>query len=491
MRKLLLASAAVLGGLASGQAIAQTSAPPPAPGPLPPTWIEGPQPTAPSGIAGANSNLSAQGFYTSGPLPAPTPGSIVVRFNGRVVFYGYVDSQTSNTGGGRKTQPYGTLGYLRLYPGVDGMTSGGLRYGAAAEIRIGQSYSSASTTSGGSSAATYGSPTTTTVTASGLATSSFTYVPGTQLTVRRAFLYLGGGWGAIHFGQDDGAISLLDAGVATFQTYNDGGWNDDLNAPTGGGPDIPVFPFLSAIGNEYTTSKVVYLSPQIAGFDFGGSFEPDDNPLNDTVTAAQPYNPALSTGLLPGEIARRRNTYQVAARYQGALGPAGIYLTAGYVGSGVVSPGAGASTPVSRFDGLGAEQGGVAVNFGGLRVGGSIIAGRMNNQMALKVTGGANMIGYLGGVQYTLGPLTVGASYMNVLSAGALAENGGPLPSQRREGGINVGGTYVIAPGLLGWLSATYGQRYQGGFNFTTGSLGDANNSVRFEAIALGGMVRW
>ncbi|MBV8703932.1 MAG: hypothetical protein JO118_09505, partial [Acetobacteraceae bacterium] len=219
MRKLLLASVAVLGGLASGQAIAQTSGlrvgseiPAPTPGPLPPTWIEGPQPTAPSGIAGANSNLSAQGFYTSGPLPAPTPGSIVVRFNGRVVFYGYVDSATSNTGGGRKTQPYGTLGYLRLYPGVDGMTSGGLRYGAAAEIRIGQSYSNASTTSGGASGATYGSPTTTIVTGSGAA-SSFTYVPGTQLIMRRAFLYLGGNWGAMHFGQDDGAISLLDAGV--------------------------------------------------------------------------------------------------------------------------------------------------------------------------------------------------------------------------------------------------------------------------------------
>jgi predicted porin len=308
--------------------------------------------------------------------------------------------------------------------------------------------------------------------------------------VRRAFAYIGGNWGAFHFGQDDGPLGLMDAGVTTFQTYNDGGWNDDLNAPPIG-PDIPVFPFPSAIGNEYATSKVVYLSPQIAGFDFAGSFEPDDNPLNDVVGGAAALSPQLSTGLLPGEVARRRNTYEVAGRYQGALGPAGLYVMAGYVGSGVVGPGAGATAPVAKFDGLGAEMGGVAVNFGGLRVGGSVITGRMNNQMALLVSGGSKMFGYLGGVQYTLGPMTVGASYMNVLSAGALNAEGGPLPSQRREGGINVGGTYVIAPGLLGWLSASYGQRYQGGFNFSTSTLGPDANNVRFEAIALGGMVRW
>ncbi len=483
MRKLLLASAAVIGGIASGQAIAQT-APPPAPGPLPPTWTEGPQPTAPSGIATANTNLNAQGFYTKGPLPAPTPGSIVVRFNGRVVFYGFAENETSDRVGGRKAQPYGTLGYLRMYQGVDGMTSSGLRYGAAAEIRVTDSFSNASTTSGGSSAATIG-VSNTAVPAGG----AFTYVPGKQLYVRRAFVYLGGEWGAIHFGQDDGPLSLLDAGVTTFQTYNDGGWNDDLNSI--GNVDTPVWPFPSGIGNEYTTSKVVYLSPQIAGFDFAASFEPDDNPLGDTIGSASAFSPQLSTGLLPGEIARRRNTYEVGARYQGAFGPAGLYVWGGYMGSGVVTPGAGATAPVSHYDGLGAYNGGIALNFGGLRVGGSVIGGRMNDQIALKVTGAHNMFAYIGGVQYTLGPLTVGASYLNVKSPGALNAAGGPLPSDRREGGLNVGGTYVVAPGLLFWLSATYGQRYQGGFNFSTGALGPDANNVKFESIAFGPMVRW
>ncbi|MEO8715890.1 MAG: porin [Acetobacteraceae bacterium] len=477
MRKLLLASAAVIGGVAGGQVMAQTTNP--APGPLPPTWTEAPIPTAPSGIASANTNLSAQGFYTKGPLPAPTPGSIVVRFNGRVVFYGYALNQTSDKSTtfdakgvpttSRKAQPYGTLGYARFYQGIDGMTTSGLRYGAAAEIRVNTSPTTgASVTSGG---------------ASGASTAA-------NLYIRRAFVYLGGNWGAIHFGQDDGPIGLMDAGVTTFQTYNDGGWNDDLPVS----PDAPVFPFPSGIGNEYTTSKVVYLSPQIAGFDFAASFEPDDNVLNDTIGGATTNSPQLSTGATASEIARRRNTYEGAVRYQGTVGPAGLYAMAGYMGSSKVTRGIGA--PTTNYDNLGLFMGGLAVNFGGLRIGGSVVTGQGNNQLALKADGQANMIGWLAGAQYTLGPMTVGASYLNVLSGGALgaatASNpSGVLGSQRREGGINVGGTYVLAPGLLAWVSADYGQRYQGGWNFTTGSVGSADNNVKFAIIALGGMVRW
>jgi hypothetical protein len=470
MRKLLLASAAMLGaGGLIAPAFAQTAVSGSA---LPPTWTENPQPTAPSGTGAGNNNLNAQGFYTPGPVPAPTPGSIVVHFNGRVVFYGFANNSSSDSFGGRKVQPYGTLGYARFYQGVDAMASNGLRYGAGTEIRVNGTSSTASATSGGSSAASQGN----------------------TLFVRRAFAYVGGDWGALHFGQDDGPTGLMDAGITTFQTYNDGGWNDDLNSI--GNVDTPLFPFPSGIGNEYTTSKIVYLSPQIAGFDFGLSFEPDDNPLQDTIGAATPNSPQLSTGITPGEIARRRNTGEAAVRYQGVFGPTGIYAFASYMGSGKVNAAFNATPPVTQYDGLSAFFGGAAVTIAGFRVGGSILFGDMNDQVALKPTGGKNMIAYMVGTQYTIGPATVGASYLNVMSAGAInSATGLPLASTRREGGINVGGTYVIAPGLLGWVSATYGQRYQGGFNFTTGATTGPTaleqNNVNFKAIALGGVVKW
>jgi hypothetical protein len=423
-------------------------------------------------------------------MPAPTPGSIVVHFNGRVVFYGFAENETSDKFGGRKQQPYGTLGYFRFFPGVDGMTSGGLRYGASVEIRQ-QPYAYnafASTLSSGASAGTYGQPSTV------IGATPFNYGSGTYLFVRRAFIYLGGEWGALHLGMDDGPLALMDAGVTTFQTYNDGGWNDDTTNI--GNNDTPLFPFPSGVGNEYNTSKIVYLSPQIAGFDFSVGFEPDVNALNDAIGAnpslagAGPLSPQLSTGVLATELARRRNTYEGAVRYQGALGPAGLYVMAGWMGSSKVTRGVGA--PDINYDNMGAFMGGLAVNFGGLRVGGSVLTGAINGQVGLKPDGGRDMMAYLAGAQYTLGPLTVGASYLNILSAGALNATGtGPLPTPRREGGINVGGTYIIAPGLLGWLTATYGQRYQAGYNFNTGVDGPDGNAVKFSVIALGGMVRW
>ncbi len=162
MRKLLLGSAAVLGAGLAGPAIAQTTTTGTA---LPPTWTEGPLPTAPSGIGAGNNNLNAQGFYTPGPMVAPTPGSIVVHFNGRVVWYAFAENETSDVNAnGSKAQPYGTLGYFRFYPGVDAMAANGLRYGAGVEIREQISYSNASATSGGASGATYGTGTTVTAT---------------------------------------------------------------------------------------------------------------------------------------------------------------------------------------------------------------------------------------------------------------------------------------------------------------------------------------
>ena len=46
---------------------------------------------------------------------------------------------------------------------------------------------------------------------------------------------------------------------------------DNQNVPGG----APPFWFLSQAGNEYGNSKVVYLSPQFAGFDFGFQWAPN------------------------------------------------------------------------------------------------------------------------------------------------------------------------------------------------------------------------
>ena len=93
---------------------------------------------------------------TPGPPPipggaaTPTPGTVVIRLNGKV--YADVDlsygtglqtakgtivpaSGATPNAAGYKLNPVGVASYFRLYPGIDGMATNGLRYGAAVEIR--------------------------------------------------------------------------------------------------------------------------------------------------------------------------------------------------------------------------------------------------------------------------------------------------------------------------------------------------------------------
>ena len=78
----------------------------------------------------------------------PAPGTVVIRFNGKVeadVGAGFtsLDKVTvppgtaafPASGGTYKTNPIAVGSYMRLYPGFDGMSANGIRYGAQIELR--------------------------------------------------------------------------------------------------------------------------------------------------------------------------------------------------------------------------------------------------------------------------------------------------------------------------------------------------------------------
>jgi hypothetical protein len=65
----------------------------------------------------------------------PTPGSIVVHVNGRILF-GAVDEcldvfRATPTVAAQKVAPISTTGYMRFFTGVDAMAANGLRYGGS------------------------------------------------------------------------------------------------------------------------------------------------------------------------------------------------------------------------------------------------------------------------------------------------------------------------------------------------------------------------
>src|SRR6201986_3871119 len=193
MRKILLASAAILG--TAGGSWAQT-------------WqSQGTQALPWTNFYGANNNINANGTAQPGGAKLPDPGTVVIHLNGRV--WADVDlswSSLANIPAGAnpgssvryKSTPIGIGSYLRLYPGFDGVATNGLRYGASAEIRqniMSSNVFNASVSQTGST---------------GSFASGSGYTSAETLFTRRAFTYLGSDQlGIVRIGQDDGVVGLF------------------------------------------------------------------------------------------------------------------------------------------------------------------------------------------------------------------------------------------------------------------------------------------
>jgi len=534
MRKILLASVATLGtagfmGLAYAQA-PMAAPPPPSQGQT--AWTPIPAPTA---YVNNNNNYAAPAL--PGALANPTPGTIVIHVNGRVEIdawgtWSSADSRLVAVPGAPagtplssvKVEPQAIASYARLYFGADGMATNGLRYGAAIELRqnfFGQPSSAASSGASG-------------------------YTSTETMFVRRAFTYVAGAnWGIVRVGQADGIIGIFDNGVTTFQFMTTGNLNGgDLEAGALGSTQVP-FWFLGQAGNEYGNNKFVYLSPQIAGFDFGFQYAPNTSNGNSiggptgggissglalgaaaagaaaagaagtgtgiNCTVANTGCPSLSSG--PGSLdgARIINQTAVGLRYQGVLGGVGVLAYGAYefsghadytglspatatTAAGVAAANAYLGNPAGskftgQYDNLSFGSGGIALTYAGFTVGGNVIGGRLNGQLALTPAGGAREVAFLVGAKYVTGPLVVGIVAERGDYQGAQQMTG---ITQRRGRAIDFGAQYTVAPGYAVYAEYMWQDIYQGGVNLITGALGSgANNEIRSQGILLGNVVNF
>jgi len=450
----------------------------------PPNVMEGVAAT-PLPIQSANNSNNRSVLPQPNGVANPTPGSVVVHLNGRVLYAGVVESSTLDVFKATPTLPpakldaFGTVGFMRIFSGVDAMATNGLRYGASIELRQDFGPAAGSTANSGGSANSFSS----------------------TVFVRRAFTYLATDKvGIIRLGQGDGPIGLFDLGVTTFQTFDTGGWDSDLTGTVPGNAQLS-FPFSSLQGAEYIPSKLVYISPQLAGFDFAFAYAPNNDALNQgpninsltstastltTCAVAASGCPTLAASNVALDGTRFRNYTETGVRYQGNVGPVGLYGFGIYVNSGHVN----VNPPVagSQFNGLNYGDFGLAATYGGWTIGGHATVGQYNGVNGLQPRGGVPANAWLAGVQYTAGPWVAGASYYVYDSQGS------PLTvgiAQRREVGLAVGTTYTLAPGLDLIASYLYGTRHQGDFNFGTSTLGAANNDTKVQLFSLATYIKW
>ncbi len=394
------------------------------------------------------------------PVKAPAPGAVVVHLNGALAFeMTAVNTPSSNA---TKYSTINDIGFLRLYPGFDATTEGGLQYGVAAEIRDTSSSTAgvgvnSNVTSGGGSGALY---------------------------LRRAYGYVGtASAGYLRFGQTDSAFTLMQDGV--LEGFGDGqGWNGDGNLSDVSFASPSEFTF-SDVGGLYTTSKVVYVSPSFAGFNFAVGFEPNSNafnqgenlgtaPVNSQSSVEAPFVNSVSNN---GN--RRRNTIDAMVGYTTEMDGVGLKASAGYLDA---SPLGNNSVVAVHEKNMGVAQFGAQVTYAGLAVGANVKTGAVNGGYGFLTAGQRHGTSVIVGSTYTMGPVVVGGYYLHVSDAGGYTPTNGDSP-YKTTNGVALGATYNISPHFATYAEFLYGEERQ--------NTAAAPIKAHQDDVAVGATLKW
>jgi len=441
-----------------------------------------------TGAAGAAGLEPAQPSNSHNIMLRAEPGKAIVRLDGYVFVAvgggsGTNDKATVAVGGVNRTaklDPIGILTTFRFFPSFDAQTTGGLRYGALAEVRTNNNTAGTGASAGGVGGA--GGRTTNT------------------LYVNRSRGYIGGdSWGTILIGSTDGPAATLRTGLIEGQVA-DGGWNGWAPALTRG-----VNPYRFAIGGgyEYSAQKIIYLTPNFSGFRAGVSFAPstassqagEGNNLITGAGAAQGGATRIATTLVPfaagaGDFDRFRNQIQLAANYSTTFSGVGLSAHVGYITSGAVKsaiPGAVGAPTSARGQSI--VTAGLQGSYAGFTVGGYMNTGTFNGNSSLSVAGHKNSLVWSVGAAYESGPWTVGAHYISASINGAFDA----ARNQRFDNGVGFGVAYAWAPGMRAMLEGVVGSAKERGVNLSndTTLAAGTTKAINASALILANQFRW
>ncbi len=415
-------------------------------------------------------------------LKPPAPGTIEVHLNGTLDVQLDAIGSSANNVNGYKLNPVGIVGFLRLYPGFDGMTENGIEYGVAAELR-----DSASTISN---------------TNTGISGNSGS---NSSLYIRRAYLYVGTKeLGLLRAGQQDSVWWLLTTGE--YYNYGDGNeWDSD----GGVGNAVPnqtiprgLFSWASAL---YTANKLVYLSPNIDGFQGGFGYEPNSNGFKEGINCTGGTGSCATLASAPGGAGnfRRKNTVDAAIEYTGAFRDIGYkgsvaYLFSSPIGNSdgtpietIVSPDTGVQVYETSFKQMGITQISGQVTYAGFLLGANVKMGQVNNGYSFLYPGQRDLLFYEVTGEYNIGPITLAAQYFNDQAAGAHLPGNGVARTET-DYGLDVAANYALSRHFGVYVTYLYGHRHELGYDFITGATGSSvNNNVQAQAISVGAKMTW
>jgi predicted porin len=294
---------------------------------------------------------------------------------------------------------------------------------------------------------------------------------GSVMDLDEAYVFVGTPTlGQLRFGEEDSAANLLQVRHPALATSGtDGDWDDGIasaQAFTGGGPSL-----VASINDANDSTKIIYLSPQFAGFDFGLSYTPNRNEGDRIISAraldALPGSSAATNG--HRDANGLTNEISAALRYRGTFGGVGIAAGFGYMqADGARATNAGVATTTLEAEDMRAYTVGLTLAAFGFTVGGEYTWGQYQGTVSAAPTAKANQDDsshFALGVTYTTGAISVGAFY----GAAEQDTNTGASAALKREQTVwGISGLYAIAPGLD--VYATYAQLEDNNVNVGTAS---------------------
>ncbi|RUQ73887.1 porin [Azospirillum doebereinerae] len=259
----------------------------------------------------------------------------------------------------------------------------------------------------------------------------------------RAYIYAQGSFGQVRLGVQNSFND--ETYVSAPQDYLPLGIYDGVTAwlgnadITGGLASLNGSMINQSLVVENNSTKIVYFSPRFAGFQFGASYLPRNDSSATDVNRTKPVGAAL------GQFNPIfQDMVEVGANYNNTFGGVLVKASAGYFWGQAVDNVVG-----SNYKDLNAYQLGAQLGYAGFVVGGNYTDFGKSGQNERPGFFTENSRMWQAGVQYTAGPIVVGANYKNGKDAGSLAVNG-----DRELQVYEIGVGYTVAPGLT--LQAQY-----------------------------------
>ncbi|MBV1796012.1 porin [Siccirubricoccus sp. G192] len=322
---------------------------------------------------------------------------------------------------------------------VNGKTANGLTYGAVVEIQFDNNEATART-----------------------ARRSYPSKTGADIDEAYAFI-ASPTFGQIRFGDEDGPVGgLMNAGYVT--NFGTGGiygdWQDFVIRPNR---------TTTSPGEMGDNTKIIYLSPQFFGFDFGGSFALNEGEGADTGCVSSLAGPfcdrayasqgVTSFGRATTNLPGRRNEYQLMARWRGNLAGVGLAASFGYMGASAVRDITVTGTQFQTLRNPQIWEAGLQATAYGFTLGANYKWGNTSYFYIPTIRGEQDMSQIFLGGSYTAGPFSIGANgfFQTVAgtagsafntTTGVLSQNTNSTPRGQRRYGYGIGANYRLAPGL-------------------------------------------